>query len=129
MRHKRARRGSRSATRASVATEMAKPPISKSARKMEQILDRTRILEHPSTSMPGTVDKVIPSGRRSRPGRPEIAVKHTARRYRKLRIENSLTDAHGDEVTLKKGAHVEVTVTAEPKSGGKVIAQRRHVAG
>ncbi|HXN26604.1 MAG TPA: hypothetical protein VN902_05750 [Candidatus Acidoferrales bacterium] len=95
---------------------MAKPPISKSARKMERILDTTRILEHPSTSMPGTVDKVIPSGRPSRPGKAQIAVKHTGRRYRKLRIENSLTDAHGDEVELKKGAHVEVTVTAEPKS-------------
>jgi hypothetical protein len=33
--------------------------------------------------------------------------------YRDLRIENSLTDEHGDEVKLKKGAHVEVTVTAE----------------
>jgi hypothetical protein len=30
-----------------------------------------------------------------------------------LRIENSLTDEHGDEVKLEKGAHVEVTVTAE----------------
>jgi hypothetical protein len=95
---------------------MAKPPISKSARKMERILDTTRILEHPRTSMPGTVDKVIPSGRRSRPGKAQIAVMHTGRRYRKLRIEHSLTDAHGDEVELKKGAHVEVTVTAESKS-------------
>jgi hypothetical protein len=32
--------------------------------------------------------------------------------YRDLRIENTLTDEHGDEVKLKKGAHVEVTVTA-----------------
>jgi len=30
-----------------------------------------------------------------------------------LRIENALIDEHGDDVKLKKGAHVEVTVTAE----------------
>ena len=35
--------------------------------------------------------------------------------YRDLRIENSLTDEHGDDVKLKKGAHVQVTVTAGPK--------------
>ena len=116
MRNKRTRRGSGSATRASVKTEMAKRPISKSARKMERILDTTRILERPRTSLPGTVDKVIPSRRRSGPGKAQIAVKHAGIRYRKLRIENSLTDAHGDEVQLKKGAHVEVTVTAESKS-------------
>jgi len=39
----------------------------------------------------------------------------TANRYRDLRIENSLTGEHGDDVRLKTGAHVEVTVTAEPK--------------
>jgi len=35
------------------------------------------------------------------------------RPYRDLRIENSLTDEHGDEVGLKKGAHVDVTITAK----------------
>jgi hypothetical protein len=30
-------------------------------------------------------------------------------------IENTLTDKHGDDVKLKKGAQVGVTVTAEPK--------------
>ena len=116
MRRKRAKRGSDSATRARVKTEMAKPPISESAAKMERVLDTTRILEHPRTSMPGTVAKVIPSRCRSRPGKAEIAVQHAGIRYRKLRIENSLTDAHGDEVQWKKGAHVEGTVTAESNS-------------
>ena len=36
-------------------------------------------------------------------------------RYRDLRIENSLADGNGNEARLKKGAHVEVTVTARPK--------------
>jgi hypothetical protein len=37
------------------------------------------------------------------------------RRYRDLRIENVLTDEHGDDVKLKKGAHVEVTVASDPR--------------
>jgi hypothetical protein len=35
---------------------------------------------------------------------------------RYLRIDDTLTDEHGDDVKLKKGAHVEVTVTADPKT-------------
>jgi hypothetical protein len=35
------------------------------------------------------------------------------RKYRDLRIENTLTDEHGDDVKLKKGGHVEVTVTSK----------------
>ena len=43
--------------------------------------------------------------------------------YRELRIENTLTDENGDEVRLKPGAEVEVTIEAEasattPKNEG-----------
>jgi hypothetical protein len=34
-------------------------------------------------------------------------------RSQDLRIENTFTNEHGDEVRLKKGDHVEVTVTAK----------------
>lgn len=44
-------------------------------------------------------------------------------------IENNLTDEHGDEVKLKKGARAEVTVTEESKATdstkGKTRATRR----
>jgi len=83
---------------------------------MTRILDTARVVEHPSTSMPGTVDKVIPSAHKSRPDKAQIAVRRTGRGFRKLRIENSLTDEHGDEVKLKKGEYVEVTVTANSKA-------------
>ena len=116
MRRKKTKRGSGSATSESVKSEMAKPRMAKSARKMARILDTSRVAEHPSTSMPGTVDKVIPSAHKSRPDKAQIAVKRTGRRFHKLRIENSLTDEHGDEVKLKKGEHVEVTVTADSKA-------------
>jgi hypothetical protein len=54
---------------------------------------------------------IIPSPGPSRPEKAQIAVDGPDHRYRDLRIENTLTDEHGDEVRLKKGAHVQVTVT------------------
>jgi len=114
MLHKKSNNESGSATRAGVKKEMAMPRMARSARITELNLDVTRIPEQPSTTMPGMVDKIIPP----RPGQPEkaqIAVDGADHRHRGLRIENTLTDEHGDEVKLKKGGHVEVTVTADPK--------------
>lgn len=104
------------ATRASVKKEMARPRMAKSARIMERNLDTGRIAEPPSTTLPGTVDKIISSRGRRQPEEAQISVDMAARRHRKLRVENSLTDAHGDEVKLKKGARVDVTIAAEPKT-------------
>src|ERR1700677_5055709 len=101
MLHKKPTKESDTATRASVTKEMTRPRMAKSARIMELNLDTTRTRERPSTSMPGTVDKIIAS-----PGQPEkanIAVDGADRRHRDLRIENTLTDEHGDDVKLKKG--------------------------
>ncbi len=91
---------------------MAKPRMAKSARIAERNLDTTRIPEQPSVAMPGTVDKIIPSLLPSQPEKAQIAVEGADRQYRNLRIENTLTDENGDDARLKKGAHVEVTVTA-----------------
>ena len=91
---------------------MAKPRMAKSARIAERNLDTTRIPEQPSVAMPGTVDKIIPSLLPSQPEKAQIAVEGADRQYRNLRIENMLTDENGDDARLKKGAHVEVTVTA-----------------
>ncbi len=63
--------------------------------------------------MSGRVQKIIPSRRGIEPGKAQITVDLPEKRYRELRIENSLTDEHGDEVRLKKGARVQVTVTDE----------------
>jgi len=73
--------------------------MARSAKIAELNLDTTRIPEQPSTIMPGIVDKIIPSPRPSQPGKAQITVDgadHT------LRIENTLTDEHGDDVRLKK---------------------------
>jgi hypothetical protein len=116
MLHKKAKKQPGNATHASVRKEMAKPRMARSARIAELNLDTARIPEQPSTTMPGTVDKIIPSPRPSQPEKAQIAVQGADHRYRDLRIENTLTDEHGDAVRLKKGAHVAVTVTAEPKT-------------
>jgi hypothetical protein len=113
---KRTKKELRNPAQAGVKKEMAKPRMAKSARIMESNLDTARIPDQPSTSLPGTVDKIIPAPRPSQPEKAQIAVSGPDNRHRDLRIENSLTDEHGDEVKLKNGAHVEVTVTAEGKS-------------
>jgi hypothetical protein len=116
MLHNKGKRESHNAIRASVKKEMAKPRMAKSARITELSLDTARIQERPSTTMPGTVDKIIPSRGPSQPEKAQIAVDHIDHRHRDLRIENTLTDEHGGDVKLKKGARVQVTVTAEPKT-------------
>ena len=101
-------------THASVRKEMAKPRMARSARIAELNLDTARIPEQPSTTMLAIVDKIIPP-RPSQLERAQIAVDGADHGYRDLRIENTLTDEHGDDVKLKKGAHVEITVTAQQK--------------
>ena len=113
--HKKTKKKTGNATRARVDQEMAKPRMARSARIAELNLDTSRISEQPSVSMPGTVDKSIPSARSSQPEKVQITIEGLEDRYRNLRIENTLTDEHGDDVKLIRGAPVSVTVTAEPK--------------
>jgi hypothetical protein len=104
------------ATRISVKKEMGKPRITKSARITQLNQDTTRIAEQPSTTMPGTVNKIIPSPAASKPEIAQIVVDRADHRHRDFRIENSLMDEHGDDVRLKKGSRVDVTVTAKKVS-------------
>ena len=115
---KKAKKESGNATYASVKKAMAKPRMAKSARITERNLDTARIAEPPSTTMSGTVNKIIPSPRPSQAEKAQIAVDGADYQYRDLRIENTLTDEHGDDVKLEKGAHVEVTVS-RPKDADR----------
>jgi hypothetical protein len=101
------------ATLASVTLEMGKPRTARSARIVELNLDVERAREEPRRTMHGTVRKVIPSPHPSRKGKAQIGIEEADPGYRNLRIENTLTDEHGDEMNLKEGARVEVTVAAE----------------
>ncbi len=70
--------------------------------------------EKPATTMPGTVQKIIKPAHPDLPEKAEIAVEGADELYREIRIENTLTDEKGNEVKLKPGVQVEVTVAAEP---------------
>jgi hypothetical protein len=70
----------------------------------------------PSTTLPAVVEKVIPSLFKTEPEKAQIAVETADHLYREIRIENRLVDENGDEVRLKPGAHVEVTVEAPPEA-------------
>jgi hypothetical protein len=72
--------------------------------------------EKASVTMPGTVEKIIPPVHPSGPEKAQIALEGADELYREIRIENSLTDENGDEVRLKKGAEVEITVEADPEA-------------
>ena len=96
---------------------MAKPRMARSAKVAELNLDTARISEEPSVTMPGTVDKIIPSPGPSQPEKAQIAVKEADHGYQDLRIENTLNDENGDDARLKNGAHVVVIVTTEPAAG------------
>jgi len=105
-------------TRAAVMKEMGKPRMARSAKIATLNLDTTRTPEQPSVTMPGKVDKIIPSARLGGAEKAQIAVDGADSQYRDLRIENTLTDEHGDDVSLEKGAEVAVTVTVESKTSG-----------
>ena len=100
-------------TRDSLEKEMGRPRMTRSARIAQLKLDSDRTPEPASTTMPGTVIHIIPARRPNKPDSAQIALDVDEELHRKFIIENSLTDEHGDNVKLKKGAPVEVTVTAE----------------
>jgi hypothetical protein len=69
--------------------------------------------EKPNVTVPGKVEKIIESEGPNDPEKAEISVEGCDPLYQEIRIENSLTDENGNEVQLKKGAEVDVTVKAE----------------
>jgi len=107
-------------TRADIKREMAQPRMAMSARIAELTLNSVRIRELSSASMPGKVEKMIPSPRKSQPEKAQIAVDLPEKpRYRDPRIENELIDEHGRDMKLKKGALVEISVTSKTASSRK----------
>jgi hypothetical protein len=72
--------------------------------------------DKPSTTLPGTVEKIIKSPYPSEPEKAQIAIEGADHLYKEIRIENTLKDENGNEVRLKQGAEVEVTVEAEKEA-------------
>ena len=71
--------------------------------------------EKPSTTLPGTVQKIIKPVHPKAPEQAEITVENAEELYREIRVENTLVNEKGEEVSLKPGASVEVTIEANEK--------------
>jgi hypothetical protein len=67
-----------------------------------------------AVTLDGKVQKIVRSIDPRIPDKAEIAVEAADELYREIRIANILTDENGRKVELKQGAHVDVTVEAEP---------------
>jgi hypothetical protein len=68
--------------------------------------------ENASVTLPGTVEKVIKSPDPSEPDKAQIVVEGADELYREIRIDNTLQNEKGEEVALKPGTDVDVTVEA-----------------
>src|SRR5579864_5384998 len=68
--------------------------------------------EKPAITLPGTVEKIVPPVY-SEPEKAQIHVEGADHLYKEIRVENTLKDTSGQEVKLKPGAHVEVTIEAD----------------
>jgi hypothetical protein len=72
--------------------------------------------EKATVTLPGTVEKIIPPVTPDAPEKAQIAVEGAEDLYKEIRVENVLQDKSGNEVGLKEGAKVEVTIEAEPNA-------------
>ncbi len=71
--------------------------------------------DKPSTTLPGTVQKIVKSPNPNQPEQAEIVLPDAEPLYQEIRIENTLKDKQGQEVGLKSGAPVDVTIEADAK--------------
>lgn len=65
-----------------------------------------------SVTLPATVEKILPA-KSTEPEMIQISVAGCDELYSELRVENTLKNESGDSVTLKRGAHIEVTINAD----------------
>lgn len=68
----------------------------------------------PTVALQGKVEKIVPGVHPSQPEKAQIEVDGADHLYREIRVENTLTDGSGQEVKMKEGAHVDVTIEADP---------------
>jgi len=80
-----------------------------------KLKDESSTGENVVVTLPGTVDKIIPA-LGSQPEKAQIAVEGAEPLYREIRVDNTMQNLAGDDVRLKLGAAVEVTIEAKPKA-------------
>jgi hypothetical protein len=74
--------------------------------------EESRTPETVSVTLPGVVEKVIKSPDPDKPDKAHIVVEGAPELYREIRIDNALQNEKGEDVALKPGAEVDVTVEA-----------------
>jgi hypothetical protein len=65
-----------------------------------------------SVTLPAVVEKIIKSPDPAKPDKAHIVVDGASELYREIRINNALKNDKGEEVALKPGTEVDVTVEA-----------------
>jgi hypothetical protein len=70
--------------------------------------------EKAAVTLSGTVEKIIPPITPNHPEKAQISVEGAEDLYKEIRVDNTLQDESGNEVVLKKGAKVDVTIAADP---------------
>jgi hypothetical protein len=78
--------------------------------------DEERTDEKAAVTLSGTVEKIIPPITPNHPEKAQITVEGGEDLYKEIRVDNTLQDESGNEVSLKKGAKVDVTIEAEPEA-------------
>ena len=71
--------------------------------------------EKASTTFPGTVEKIIKPADPREPEKAQMAIEGAEELSREIRVDNVLKDEKGEDVALKKGAPVDVTIEADSK--------------
>jgi len=82
-------------------------------------MDSPEEKDKPSTTLPGTVDKIIKSPDPRAPDKAQIDIEGAEDLYREIRINNVLKDEYGQKVALKPGAEVDLTIEADKKDTTK----------
>jgi hypothetical protein len=75
--------------------------------------------EKPSTTLRGTVEKIIKPIIQHESEKAQIGIHGAEALYREIRIENTLTNEQGEEVAIKEGAKIDVTIEADSKDTTK----------
>jgi hypothetical protein len=68
--------------------------------------------EKPAVALPGVVEKILRPIATGEPEKAQIAIEGADDLYKEIRVENTLKNPAGEEVRLKPGAEVEVTIEA-----------------
>lgn len=92
--------------------EQRRDQIAKLVAKVHQLDEQ---LDQPSATLSGTVEKIIKPLVSNEPEKAQIAVEQADHLYKEIRIENTLTDADGEQVQLKPGAAVNIVIQADPE--------------